>query len=203
MSSLIIDYGISNIGSIKNMIEYLGYSVKVSSDAQDLKKASKIILPGVGSFDFAIKKMRENSSLTQSLTEEVLSNKKIFLGICLGMQLITKGSEEGEERGLGWINANTKKFPRKTGLKIPHVGWNFVKFEKFSPLTEEIISPQRYYFTHSYYVEVHDEKNSLMKTEHGLVFDSAIFSDNIFGVQFHPEKSHSFGMKIFNNFLKI
>jgi glutamine amidotransferase len=132
-----------------------------------------------------------------------LQNRKYFLGICLGMQLITSHSEEGNQPGLGWIDANTKKFPTMNNLKVPHVGWNFAHFQKSSLLTNEIGSPQRYYFTHSYYVEVVHQENSLMKTEHGIKFDSAIVKDNIFGVQFHPEKSHKFGLKILKNFMKI
>lgn len=203
MGNVILDYGISNLGSIKNMIEYLGYSIEVTNDPKILKDAEKIILPGVGSFGYAMDKMNENRDLTETLNEEVLEKKKLFLGICLGMQLITIHSEESEQQGLGWIDAYTKKFPIRDKIKIPHVGWNYAQIATSSSLTHELSTPQKYYFTHSYYVEVTHEENSLMKTEHGIRFDSAIYLNNIFGVQFHPEKSHQFGLKILKNFMKI
>lgn len=202
----IIDYEMGNVGSIANMFKYIGVESTIESDPDKIKKASKILLPGVGSFDMAMKKIQEKG-LDEVLNEKALKEQIPILGICLGMQLLTHGSEEGELNGLGWIPAKTIRFKNRIDnkLKIPHMGWNIVKKHQKSSLTEgfEAFDESKFYFVHSYFVEVEDEKNSILKTEYGVKFDSAIEKDNIFGVQFHPEKSHKFGMKIFENFARI
>ena len=202
----IVDYGMGNLGSIKNMFKYLGVESTIQSDVDKIKSASKILLPGVGSFDTAMQKINRGD-LREVLDEKALKEQVPILGICLGMQLLTKKSEEGELDGLGWIDAKSIGFKDRVDsqLKIPHMGWNIVRKNQKSKLTEgfELFDESRFYFVHSYFVRVEDEKNSILKTEYGVEFDSAIQKDNIFGVQFHPEKSHKFGMKLFENFARI
>lgn len=202
----IIDYEMGNIGSIANMFKYLGIDSSIESDPDKIKNASKIVLPGVGSFDTAIKKIEEKN-LLEVLNEKALKEQVPILGICLGMQLLTKSSQEGVLDGLGWIPAKTISFKNRveSSLKVPHMGWNIVKQIQDSELTEgfETFEESKFYFVHSYFVQVEEEKNSLLKTVYGVEFDSAIVKDNIFGVQFHPEKSHKFGMKLFENFARI
>ena len=191
-----------NLGSVQNMFKYLGVGSKITDDPQELKSASKILLPGVGSFDQAMTRIA-NSGFRDMLNLKVLVEKVPLLGICLGMQLITLGSEEGKLPGLGWISASTIRFPRNNGLKVPHMGWNTVTPTTQSPLTKDLPDESRFYFVHSYYVKVENERNSILKTEYGLTFDAAIQQDNIYGAQFHPEKSHKFGMQLLKNFSSI
>lgn len=202
----IIDYGMGNLGSIKNMFKYIGVEAKIESDLDKIKNASKILLPGVGSFDTAMKKINE-SDLKEVLNEKALKEQVPVFGICLGMQLLTNSSEEGALEGLGWIDAKTMNFKDRIDKKyrVPHMGWNIVNKSNDSLLTSgfEEFDETRFYFVHSYFVKVDDEKNSVLKTEYGISFDSAIQKDNIFGAQFHPEKSHKFGMKLFENFARI
>jgi len=202
----IIDYGMGNLGSIKNMFKYIGVEATIESDVDKIKNAPKILLPGVGSFDTAMKKINE-SDLIEVLNEKALKEQVPVLGICLGMQLLTNSSEEGNLAGLGWIDAKTISFKNRIDKKyrIPHMGWNIVNQSNESLLTsnfEEFIE-SRFYFVHSYFVKVEDEKNSILKSNYGVEFDSAIQKDNIYGAQFHPEKSHKFGMKLFENFARI
>ena len=195
-----------NLGSIKNMFKYIGVESKIESDLDKIKNASKILLPGVGSFDTAMKKINE-SGLKEVLNEKALKEQVPVLGICLGMQLLTNSSEEGILDGLGWVDAKTMSFKSVIDKKyrIPHMGWNIVSESNESKLTDGFkdFDETRFYFVHSYFVKVGNEKNSILKTDYGLKFDSAIQKDNIFGAQFHPEKSHKFGMKLFENFAKI
>jgi len=202
----IIDYGMGNLGSIKNMFKYIGVEATIENDVDKIKNASKILLPGVGSFDTAMKKINEGD-LKEVLNEKALKEQIPVLGICLGMQLLTNGSEEGSLEGLGWVPAKTINFKDKIDKKyrIPHMGWNIVNKSNKSVLTQgfEEFDETRFYFVHSYFVKVEDEKNSILKTDYGIKFDSAIQKDNIYGAQFHPEKSHKFGMKLFENFARI
>lgn len=202
----IIDYGMGNLGSIKNMFKYIGVKAEIQSDVEKIKNASKILLPGVGSFDTAMKKINEND-LKEVLNEKALKEQVPVLGICLGMQLLTNSSEEGSLSGLGWIDAKAMSFKDRIDKKyrIPHMGWNIVNKSNESTLTQgfEEFDETRFYFVHSYFVKVADEKNSILKTDYGIKFDSAIQKDNIMGAQFHPEKSHKFGMKLFENFARI
>ena len=200
----IVDYGMGNLGSVQNMFKKIGVSSKITSDKKELEQAEKILLPGVGSFDSAMQKIN-TSGIREILDYKVLKQKVPILGICLGMQLLTNNSEEGIEPGLGWINAKSKKFQLIKGdkLKIPHMGWNQTFPSTPSELTKDLPDETRFYFVHSYYVEVDNEENSILKTRYGVSFDSAIQADNIYGAQFHPEKSHKFGMKLFDNFAKI
>lgn len=195
----IIDYGMGNFGSIKNMFKKIGFKTLITSDPAEIENAGKIILPGVGSFDAAMNKIDELG--IKSILEIKTKKEKIpILGICLGMQLLTECSEEGKLPGLGFVKAKTTKFPTNIGLKIPHMGWNDVQITKLSPLTLDLPPEPRFYFVHSYCVHIENTHDSLLKTHYGIQFDSAIQHENIFGVQFHPEKSHKYGMKLLKNF---
>ena len=202
----IVDYGMGNLGSVKNMFKFIGVKSTIESDPDKIKSASKILLPGVGSFDTAMEKINKNN-LKEVLDEKALKERVPVLGICLGMQLLTKSSDEGSLDGLGWIPAKTISFKDRVSKKyrVPHMGWNVVNKSNESLLTQgfDEFDETRFYFVHSYFVQVEDEKNSILKTDYGINFDSAIQKDNIYGAQFHPEKSHKFGMKLFKNFVKI
>lgn len=201
---IIVDYGMGNLGSIKNMFKKIGVSAVISSDHAEIDKAEKLILPGVGSFDTAMERI-ESSGLRPLLNKKALEDKIPVLGICLGMQLLTEGSDEGKLPGLGWIPGFTRRFvlPEELNLKVPHMGWNRVFTTEPSILTAGLPEEPRYYFVHSYFVHATDRKNSILTTEYGVTFDSAIQRGNIMGVQFHPEKSHKFGMKLLGNFAGI
>ena len=199
----IVDYGMGNLGSVFNMFKKIGAASKITSDLEEIKSATKLLLPGVGSFDKAMQRIND-SGIKKVLDYKVLTEQTPILGICLGMQLLTNGSEEGKEKGLAYIKSNTKKFSfQDKKLKVPHMGWNLVKKATPSLLTQDIEEESRFYFVHSYYVEVEKQENSILKTTYGLEFDSAIQHKNIYGAQFHPEKSHKFGMKLLKNFSKL
>jgi imidazole glycerol-phosphate synthase subunit HisH len=201
----IVDYGMGNLGSVVNMFRRIGYVANVAYDVETIFKAEKLLLPGVGSFGTAMK-LIDGKGLRGVLNEKALIEKIPVLGICLGMQLLTRSSEESPGiKGLGWIPAETKrfKFPEKDKMRVPHMGWNAVSLPKISPLTTEFATEPRFYFVHSYFVEVDDPQNSIMRTTYGVSFDSGIQKENIYGTQFHPEKSHKFGMKLFENFVRI
>lgn len=200
----IIDYGMGNLGSVKNMLKKVGADPEISGDLEVIKKADKILLPGVGAFDAAMNTLKEKG-LVDILKQKAQVDKIPFLGICLGMQLLTDSSEEGVLPGLGLISGETIKFDidKLDGKKIPHMGWNTVSKEEESPLTMDLEENARFYFVHSYYVKVDNPKHSILKTAYGNEFDSGIQKGNIMGVQFHPEKSHKFGMKLLNNFASI
>ena len=200
----IVDYGLGNLGSIRNMFNKIGCEVAVSSEKSAIQQASKIILPGVGAFDKAMGSINE-SGLKEVLEQKALEERVPFLGICLGMQLLTNSSDEGKLSGFGWIPAVTKTFSFENGtnLKVPHMGWNDVYKSTPSQLTEDLPEDPRFYFVHSYYVKVEDCQHSILQAVHGLEFDCGIQKDNIMGVQFHPEKSHKYGMKLLKNFMEL
>jgi glutamine amidotransferase len=198
----IVDYGVGNLGSIKNMFKRIGVAAEIQSDLDAIDQATKILLPGVGKFDAAMLRINE-SGLREILERKALVEKVPVLGICLGMQLLTKGSEEGVLDGLGWIDAHARHFQAEKNLKVPHMGWNLVQSENPNYLIDQLPDESRFYFVHSYYVKVAKQENSLLKTTYGHEFDSAIVSENIFGVQFHPEKSHKFGMALFEQFAEL
>lgn len=200
----IIDYGMGNLGSILNMFKRIGVSSEITADKERISKAEKILLPGVGAFDAAMEKIEE-MQLKELLNKKVLEERVPVLGICLGMQMLTRSSEEGKLPGLGWIDAKTSKFnfPSNAALKIPHMGWNRVHKVHESPLTADLPEEPRFYFVHSYYVEVNNNDDVLTITHYGRDFHSIIQHDNIFGAQFHPEKSHKFGMKLLENFAHL
>lgn len=198
----IVDYGMGNLGSIQNMFKRIGAAARVTGDPAVLADARKILLPGVGAFDSAMQRIAD-AGLREVLDRKALDERVPTLGICLGMQLLTRGSEEGQLPGLGWIAASTKRFPAIAGLKVPHMGWNLVTPTQPSPLTDGLPAESRFYFVHSYYVRVDDPADSLLRTHYGIDFDAAVAHGNIYGAQFHPEKSHKFGMKLLANFASL
>lgn len=193
----IINYGVGNIGSIINMIKRVGGTCQVIDKPSQLQNTKKIILPGVGSFDHG---MRNLSEWRSSLDEVVLGKKIPVLGICLGMQLMTSKSEEGTQTGLNWLEADVIKF-RDTSVKIPHMGWNTVLVKKINHLIEG--NENRFYFVHSYHVRCANSSDVMTTSIHGDEFVSSFSKNNIYGVQFHPEKSHKFGMRLMKNFVEL
>ena len=189
----IINYGLGNLGSVQNMLKRIGSPCKITSDIEEIEAAEKILLPGVGAFDSAIQKIDE-LNLRSVLVHKAKIDKIPFLGICLGMQLLTRSSEEGVLNGLNLVPAKTIKFKfeENANLKIPHMGWNFVKQNTPSYLTQQFTDDYRFYFVHSYKVICDDNSNSILKTNYGGNFDSAIQNQNVYGCQFHPEKSHKY-----------
>ena len=200
---VILDYDMGNVGSIKNILHKIGEKeVMISRNANDIEKADKIILPGVGAFDSGMNNLKK-FGLIEIIQNFALVDKKPILGICLGMQLLGKSSEEGQQKGLGLIPFVNYKFCLSPQYKIPHMGWDYVKIiDKKCPLVKNLEDEQRYYFVHSYFAKCEDEKNILMTCDYGHEFVAAVAKDNIVGVQFHPEKSHQFGMKLLRNFLE-
>ena len=201
---VIVDYGLGNLASVLNMFKKIGTKeVVISGDKEILTKADKLLLPGVGAFDGGMGNL-EKSGLIPILNQKVLKEKIPVLGICLGMQLLSKKSEEGTTPGLGWIDAETIKFnlDPTLKLKVPHMGWDYIKVNRENPLIE-LNSKSRFYFVHSYHVKCLDEKQSLATSHFGEDFTCMVNKDNIFGTQFHPEKSLKFGMKLLENFAKI
>jgi len=199
----VVDYGMGNMGSLLNMFKRIGVKACVETDPESIRQAEKLVLPGVGAFDAAMERINNTPGLRKELDRKALIDRIPVLGVCLGMQLLTRGSEEGELPGLGWIPADTTRFPKVNGLKVPHMGWNVAQAHTPNVLTADLGSEPRYYFVHSYCVHVDDPAHSLMKTHYGIDFDSAIGHGNIYGVQFHPEKSHRFGMQILKNFAEL
>lgn len=200
----IIDYGAGNIGSISNMLKRLGTKSMVTSRPEEIAAADKLILPGVGSFDYGISSLR-NSGLIASLTNKVVIEKTPILGICLGAQLMTQRSEEGELPGLGWFDAKVSKFSfaPESNLRVPHMGWNFINVEQENQLSVNLPAKSRFYFVHSYFLSANNESDVMMTTRYGREFASGLARENIYAVQFHPEKSHKFGLQLFKNFLAI
>ena len=201
---VIIDYGVGNLGSIQNMLKKIGSNVKITNDAEEIKSASKIILPGVGNFDYGMKNL-ESNNLIEILNEVVFNKKTPILGICLGAQLMTKSSEEGERNGLSWFDAEVVKFnfEKETNLKVPHMGWDTVNVKRNNLLTEDLFIDSKFYFVHSYYIKSSMNDDIMFTTNYGNEFVSGLNRDNIYAVQFHPEKSHKYGMKLMQNFVNI
>ena len=216
----IVDYGVGNLGSIVNMLKKVGAKAQASSDPDVLRQAEKLILPGVGAFDAGMRKLNE-AGLVPLLNELVLEKKVPVIGLCLGMQLLTKGSEEGTEAGLGWIDAQTVRFkfgPENAHLKVPHMGWNTLDIQRPHPLVSDPSTParpaepgragsghslgpeSRFYFVHSYHVVCADPADVVAYTDYGYPIAAIVNKGNIMGAQFHPEKSHKYGMQLLRNF---
>lgn len=201
---VIVDYGMGNPGSIKSMLRHIGFSSVITSSPEVIGHADKIVLPGVGAFDSAMRNIRE-LGLLQSLNHRVLTDKIPVLGICLGMQILAYSSEEGIMPGLGWISGNVVRFcfdGEMESPKIPHMGWNVVSLSKRSCLFQDMPSDMRFYFVHSYHLVCDNREDVLCATNYGFEFCSAVEHGNIFGTQFHPEKSHRYGMQLLENFVK-
>ncbi|NOT76626.1 MAG: imidazole glycerol phosphate synthase subunit HisH [Cyclobacteriaceae bacterium] len=201
----IIDYGVGNLASMQNMLKKIGVPSVISSDETVIGKASKIILPGVGAFDTCVAKLT-SSGLLPVLNDKAIQEKVPVLGVCVGMQLLMEGSDEGQLPGLGWIKGRIIKFNQKlipAGLKIPHMGWTDVVPAKESKLFKEMYDHPRFYFVHSYHPSLADSSDALVHAEYGYQFVAGMERGNIAGVQFHPEKSHKFGMKLLANFAAV
>ena len=202
---VIVNIGMGNLGSIQNMIKRIGFDTEITDSKEKIINAEKIILPGVGSFDNGINNLK-SADLINILSDKALNEKIPLLGICLGMQLLFDESEEGRENGLGWIKGKSKKFNFNSSddkLKVPHMGWNYVIKGRECSLTDSLLDNSKFYFVHSYYVVCDDENNSILKSNYGFDFTCGVNKENIYGVQFHPEKSHKYGMKLLENFCKL
>ena len=201
---IIIDYGVGNLGSIRNMLKKIGAESVISSDKNEIEKADKLILPGVGAFDYGMSKLHEYG-FVDLLNKKVLEQKTPILGICLGVQLFTQKSGEGKMKGLGWFDAETVKFYFESSfsLKIPNMGWNNVSYNPQSRLFKDMHDEARFYFVHSYHLKSNKPKEVIAKTNYGYEFAAGLEHDNIVGVQFHPEKSHKFGIKLLKNFIEL
>lgn len=201
----ILDYAMGNLGAHLNMMRKIGFTnVVVTSSGSVLERAEKIIIPGVGSFDAGMNNLRR-LGIIDVLNYKVMEEKVPVLGICLGMHLFTMGSEEGSERGMGWIDTRVKRFEFGddcSGLKIPHMGWNTVKLEKKYYLFDGMEREEnRFYFVHSYHYSQGDEFETIASASYGYDFPAVIRKENIIGAQFHPEKSHKFGISFYRNFI--
>jgi glutamine amidotransferase len=201
----IINYGSGNIKAIGNIYERLRIPFRVANNPEEIKDSEKILLPGVGAFDETIS-MLDDSGFRTILDYEVLINKVPVLGICVGMQVLAKKSEEGRLSGLGWIDGEVKKIDKSTLLhkpKLPHLGWNSIDIKKDSLLFKDINMEDGFYFLHSYFFQCNSEENILATTCYGTEFASVVNKDHIYGVQFHPEKSHQNGIQLLRNFAQL
>lgn len=200
---VVIDYGVGNLGSVLNMLKKVGVPCKVSSCEDEILAANKVILPGVGSFDHGMMRLRE-SGVAEILKEKATHDNSEIMGICLGMQLLTDGSEEGNLAGLGLISGYARRFTSDVTrkLKVPHMGWNIVYPFKEHYLVNNLPEESRFYFVHSYFVECTEREDVLLTSNYGVEFVSSFQRGNIIGCQFHPEKSHRFGIKLFENFTR-
>jgi imidazole glycerol-phosphate synthase subunit HisH len=197
----IVDYGMGNLLSVKKRIDRLKFQPKISSDPKEILQSDKIILPGIGHFQKAMDCIR-SLNLLDALNEAVLVKKKPILGICLGMQLMAKHSQEGDSTGLGWFDADVVRFDVKDTLayKVPHTGWNGVINKKSAPLSQDIPDNSEFYFVHAYHMKLNDPADALHETDYEYSFVSAVEKENIMGVQYHPEKSHEVGELMLKNF---
>lgn len=200
----ILDYGLGNIKAFANIFKNLNIEHTIIQKAEQLESVDKIILPGVGAFDYAMQQFNQ-SGLRTAVEDKVLNQKIPILGICVGMQMLANGSDEGQEKGLSWIDGEVKLFSTeniKHKTKLPHMGWNEINHNQ-NPLFQQIDSTARFYFVHSYYFKCNNEKDTMATTEYGFNFSSAVNHNNIYGVQFHPEKSHSNGIQLLKNFATL
>jgi len=196
----VLDYGMGNVGSIVNMLKKIGAPCLRSADISELKRAEKWILPGVGAFDAGMARLRD-LGLEAAIHDHIKAGN-VLLGICLGMQMLGRRSEEGVTPGLGLLPFDTIAFriPFEKKLKVPHMGWNRVTVAKETPLTNGLPLKERYYFVHSFYAKCDDDANILMTCDYGIMFTSAVVGGNVYGTQFHPEKSHDYGLRLLKNF---
>ena len=201
----IIHYGLGNIRAFVNIYERLNIPVAVARTAGDLQHATKIILPGVGAFDYAME-LLNRSGMRETLDELVLGRQVPILGVCVGLQMMAQSSEEGELPGLGWIDGTVKKLP-VSGLnsktQLPHMGWNTIQFDTPHPLLINLDRESRFYFLHSYYFHCNNKNDIVTTTQYGIQFASMVNAKNIYGVQFHPEKSHYWGTQLLMNFAEL
>ena len=196
----IIDYGLGNVQAFLNVYKRLNIGAFSASRPEQLATATKVILPGVGAFDHAMERL-DQSGLRAALSERVLRDGVPLLGVCVGMQMLARSSEEGSRAGLGWIQADVKRFT--ASVPLPHMGWNDVKSVVSNRLLAGLESDARFYFLHSYYVDCDRPADSLAVTEYGAAFSCVVGAANVFGVQFHPEKSHHHGTRLLQNFAEL
>jgi glutamine amidotransferase len=200
---VIVNSGVGNVRSVANMLRRVGVEATISDDPAAVRAADAIILPGVGSFDAAARRFRA-SGVADALNEKVAHGKIPVLGICLGMQLMGDRSEEGQESGFSWIGGELKRFQPSDGgadpIRVPHMGWNMVQADSANPLFEGFVGDPRFYFDHSYYFIPSEEASCTARARHGVEFAAGIRRGMLFGVQFHPEKSHRFGFQLLRNF---
>lgn len=196
----IVDYDIGNLAAVSNMLRRIGFASTITADPEVIASAEKLILPGNGHFDTCMKNIRA-TGLLPLIERRVLQEGTPLLGICVGAQMLGTGSEEGSEPGLGWFDMKVRRFPKKEGLRVPHMGWNQVTMPRpQDPLVRGLGDDARFYFVHSYYLEPSDPAMTLLACEYGLPFAAGVGRGNIAGVQFHPEKSHRFGKQLLLNF---
>ncbi len=198
----IVDYGVGNLNAFVNIYKKLAIPIQILKNSAELEQVEKIILPGVGAFDYAIEKLNQ-SGMRETLDRMVQQEKKPVLGICVGMQILANSSEEGKLPGLGYIDATVKKFPENKGINLPHMGWNDVQPVPNISIFRGLESAPLFYFLHSYYFVCNNAENIAATANYGDNFTCAAGSGNIFGVQFHPEKSHSYGIRLLENFSKL
>ena len=201
---VIVDYRTGNSNSIRRTLDRIGSASMISSRIEAITQADKIILPGVGHFGTAMANLKE-LGLLDELNEAVLIKQKPVLGICLGMELMAMMSEEGDTPGLQWLDAEAVRFKISGAArhKVPHMGWNRIRIKKVSPLMKGVEDLSEFYFAHSYHLEINDRSDLLNETEYGISFPSAVERNNIFGVQYHPEKSHRSGVQVLKNFIEM
>lgn len=199
---VIIDYDIGNLAAVSNMLTKLGIQSKITADPNLVDAATHLILPGNGSFDACMLALKQTKLIPQ-LQHRVFVEKIPLLGICVGAQMLGHSSEEGSEEGLGWMDIQVKRFPNSPGLPVPHMGWNQVyPCDQEHPVTRQMDPDSRFYFVHSYYMSPADQRDVLLAAQYGFEFAAAVATGNITGVQFHPEKSHRFGKKLFQAFVR-
>jgi glutamine amidotransferase len=201
----IIDYGLGNVKAFDNIYKRLHIPVKILKSEIDFENVTKLILPGVGAFDHAMSTFTQ-SGMREVTEKMVLENNVPVIGICVGMQMLAKNSEEGKLPGLGWVNGSVKKFDETKihfTTHLPHMGWNDVEVDNTKPIFKDFEKDALYYFLHSYYFSCNESQDIIATAEYGINFTCAVNHKNIYGVQFHPEKSHEFGIKLLENFSKI
>jgi glutamine amidotransferase len=202
-SLTIIDYDAGNVGSVANIVKKAGGQAVVSKDPGEIARATRLVLPGVGHFGTAMSRLRA-SGIAKAMEDAVRGRGVPLLGICLGMQLLARHSEEGDCEGLGWLNAEVIRFrlPEGSSLRIPHMGWNTVRATSDDWLLSGIPDDPRFYFVHSYHMVCSDPSDEIARSSHGYEFAAAVGRANIRATQFHPEKSHKFGLAVIRNFLR-
>lgn len=197
---VVIDYAVGNLAAVANMFQRLGVACEITADAEKIRRADKIVLPGNGAFDACMQGLRA-TNLIPLLEDRVLKQKTPLLGICVGAQMLGHGSEEGTESGLGWVDMSVKRFPDLPGLLVPHMGWCPVgRVNESAPILHSLDQDARFYFVHSYYMQVTRPQDVLLTAHYGIDFSAALQVGNIVGVQFHPEKSHRYGKQLLGQF---